>query len=43
MQSWVKWALAAAVIAAAGALAASRLLPFETPDPAQAGPKYKKT
>ena len=41
MQSWVKWALAAAVIAAAGALAASRLLPFEAPDPAQAGPKYK--
>ena len=30
MQSWVKWALAA-----------SRLLPFEGPDPAQAGPKYK--
>ena len=41
MQAWVKWALALAVIAAAGALAASRLLPFEGPDPAQAGPKYK--
>ena len=41
MQAWVKWVLVLAVIAAAGALAASRLLPFEAPDPAQAGPKYK--
>jgi HlyD family secretion protein len=41
MQAWVKWALAPAVIVAAGALAASRLLPFEESDPAWAGPKYK--
>ncbi|MDH3212763.1 MAG: efflux RND transporter periplasmic adaptor subunit [Myxococcales bacterium] len=41
MRARAKWALALAVIAAAGALAASRLLPFEASDPAQAGPKYK--
>jgi HlyD family secretion protein len=41
MQAWVKWALALAVLAAAGVLGAGRLLPFEGPDPARAGPQYK--
>ena len=41
MQAWLKWALVLAAIAATVALAASRLLPFEGPDPAQGGPKYK--
>lgn len=42
MQAWVKWALALAVLAAAGVLGAGRLLPFEGPDAEHAGPRYKE-